>query len=133
MDKKLKIKFAIAVITVIVSLVLGAYTKVMMILHFSDPFKFWLNLVLYVISWLMLFATAFVVGKEVVKLAVEYIKKKMNKTYDTTVELHKKSHTHVKNLTKQSINFTKHHIKNTARKGINKTKQIHKQLTSKEF
>ena len=100
MENKLRLKFIIAVITVIFSLILGAYTKVMMILHFNDAFKFWLNLILYVISWLMVFIAAFIVGKEVVKLADEYVKKKVEQTYTVT--------------------------KNTAKTGIKKTKQLHK-------
>lgn len=122
----IKFKFAIAVLIVIFSLVLGAYTKVMMILHFHDTFKFWLNLILYVTSWLMLFVAAFFVGKEAVKLADQYIKKKMQETYDTTVDLHKKGHIHMKNLTKKGINMTAYHISTTAKKGIETTKHIHR-------
>lgn len=126
MDKKLKIKFAIAVLTVILSLVLGAYTKVMMILHFSNPFKFWVNLVLYVISWLMLFVAAFFVGREVIKLADMYVKKKMQETYDTTRKVEKQGREHVANITKKGIHFTHNHLKKTAQHGIKKTKQLHK-------
>ncbi len=121
----IKLKFALVVLIVIFSLVLGAYAKVMMILHFNDTFKFWLNIILYIISWLMLFVAAFFVGKEAVKFANQYIKKKMQETYDTTVDLHKKGHHHMKNLTKKGINITAHHISTTAKKGIETTKHIH--------
>lgn len=130
MDTKLKVKFAIAVLTVILSLVLGAYTKVMMILHFSDPFKFWLNLILYVISWLMLFVAAFVVGKEALKLAEEYVKAKMSETYVTTRNIERKGREEVTNLTKKGIHLTHHHIKKTAKRGIRKTKQLHRKTMS---
>ena len=122
----IKFKFALAVIIVIISLVLGAYTKVMMILHFNDAFKFWLNLTLYVMSWLMVFVAAFVVGKEIVKLADQYIKKKMHETYTTTVDLKKRGQQEVRNLTKKGIDFTAHHISSTAKKGFQTTKKFHK-------
>jgi hypothetical protein len=135
MNKKLKIKFAIAVIAVICSLVLGAYTKVMMILNFGNPFKFWLNLVLYVMSWLMLFVAAFFVGKEVVKLADNYVKRKMQETYDTTKKIQRRGREGVASITRRGYDFTRTHLTKTAKHGIKKTKQFRKKTIKmhKEF
>ncbi|MFA6888147.1 MAG: hypothetical protein WC254_01485 [Candidatus Woesearchaeota archaeon] len=121
-----KLKFVIAILAVIISLVLGAYTKVMMILNFNDPFKFWLNLILYVISWLMVFVAAFFVGKEMIKVADDYIKGKLQETYTATVNFQKKGQEEVKKFTKKGYNFTARHISNTAKKGFHTSKKIHK-------
>lgn len=86
----LKLKLLIAILTVLASLVLGVYTKVMFVLSFGDPFRRWLNLSLYVLSWLMLFVAAFFVGKEALALAKIYVKKKLRETYDVTVDIRKK-------------------------------------------
>ncbi len=86
----LKLKLLFAILTIIASLVLGVYTKVRFVLSFDDPFQRWLNLSLYLISWLLLFVAVFFVGKEALALADAYVKRKLRETYNVTVDIHKK-------------------------------------------
>jgi hypothetical protein len=129
----LKLKLLAAIITVIISLALGAYTKVMLVLHFADPFERWLNLILYIISWVMLFVAAFFVGKEALILADQWVKKKLQETYDVTATIPKKGIAHgmkgakeLQKVTKKVHKETMKHGKKHLKKGVMITKDIHK-------
>ncbi len=90
MDVKLslKTKLVLAFIIVIASLLLGFYAKFIFFLHLPNYIDWW-SLFWYVISWVMLFVAAFFVGKEALEIADQYVKKKLQDSYDTTIELHK--------------------------------------------
>ncbi len=131
----LKLKLLFAILTVIASIVLGVYTKVMFVLSFADPFKRWLNLGLYVMSWLMLFGAAFFVGKEALALADVYVKKKLRETYDVTVDIHKKGlETGIKTtkaLHKQTVTLQKKTVKRGKRhfkKGMKALKGVQRKM-----
>jgi hypothetical protein len=124
----IKIKLLAAILTVIASLVLGAYTKVMFFLHFLDPFKSWFYLALYILSWVMLFVAAFFVGKEALILADQWVKKKLRETYDVTATIPKKGIEHgvkgAKKIHKATVKQSRRHLK----KGIKVVKRVHKKL-----
>ncbi len=106
-----KTKLILASITVIVSLALGLYTKVMFVAQFYDPFQRWLNLSLYIFSWIMLVIAGFFVGKEALQLADQYVRQKLQESYNLTMDFQKKG-------IEKSIATTK--------KGFEKTKDIGK-------
>ena len=122
----IKLKLILAIVVVIISLALGTYTKVMFVLQFHIPFYRWLNLSLYIISWILIFIAAFFVGKEVLALADLYIKKKMRETYDITVDIHKKGLKKGIETTKKIHKHTVHHGKKHLKKATETTKKLHK-------
>ncbi len=88
LNLSIKTKLILAIITVIISLIIGLYTKFMFFLHLPYYIDWW-NLVWYIISWIMLFVAGFFVGKEALEIADLYVKKKLQETYTATVDLHK--------------------------------------------
>src|SRR3989338_9293673 len=108
LNLSIKTKAVLAVITVIVSLVLGLYTKALLTVKFlTFPDNWWtylfdlqwwlqmcdvecrINLGLYIFSWIILFVAGFFVGKEALQIADLYVKKKLQETYTATVDIHK--------------------------------------------
>ena len=88
LNLSIKTKLVLAIITVIISLIIGLYTKFMFFLHLPYYVDWW-NLIGYVISWVILFIAGFFVGKEALEIADLYVKKKLQETYTATVDLHK--------------------------------------------
>lgn len=84
----LKTKLILAIIVVIASFILGFYTKFVFVLHLPEYIDWW-NLFLYLMSWVMLFVAAFFVGKEALGIADQYVKRKLQESYDKTIQLHK--------------------------------------------
>lgn len=121
-----KTKFVIAVLIVIVSLVLGVYTKVLFFLHLPSYFDYW-NLFWYIISWLMLIVAAFFVGKEMLEIADLYVKKKLQESYTLTLHLQKKGFKKGIATTKRGFEKTKKGLKTTHAFG-KKTIAYHKKM-----
>ena len=88
LNLSIKTKLFLAILIVIVSLVIGLYTKFMFFLHLPYYIDWW-NLTWYIISWIMLFVAGFFVGKEALEIADLYVKKKLQETYTATVDIHK--------------------------------------------
>ncbi|PIN79773.1 hypothetical protein COV16_02480 [Candidatus Woesearchaeota archaeon CG10_big_fil_rev_8_21_14_0_10_34_8] len=126
---KVKLKLIVAIFIVIISLALGVYTKFMFLINLPDHFD-WFDLILYIMSWVMLFVAAFFVGKEALILADQYIKRKMRETYDVTVDIHrkgiKKGIQTTKNIHKKTVEQSKKHLK----KGVKIIKNVHKKLNN---
>ena len=112
-------KLVLAVITVIISLIIGLYTKFMFFLHLPYYID-WCNLSWYIISWIMLFVAGFFVGKEALEIADLYVKKKLQETYTATVDLHKEG-------LKRGIETTKKGFETTRDIG-KKTIHFHKRM-----
>lgn len=106
MDLSIKTKLILAIITVIISLIIGLYTKFMFFLHLPYYIDWW-NLSGYIISWIMLFIAGFFVGKEVLEIADLYVKKKLQETYTATVDLHKEGLKRGIETTKKGFETTK--------------------------
>ncbi len=88
LNLSIRTKLVLAIITVIISLVMGVYTKFMFVLHMPYYIDWW-NLFWYIMSWVLLFVAAFFVGKEALEIADLYVKRKLQETYTATVDLHK--------------------------------------------
>ncbi|MBI5001956.1 hypothetical protein HZC31_01075 [Candidatus Woesearchaeota archaeon] len=119
LNLSIKTKLILAIITVIISLVMGLYTKFMFFLHLPYYIDWW-NLVWYIISWIMLFVAGFFVGKEALQIADLYVKKKLQETYTATVDLHKEG-------LKRGIETTKKGFETTRDIG-KKTIHFHKRM-----
>jgi hypothetical protein len=102
----LKTKLFLAILTVILSLVIGLYTKFMFFLHLPYYVDWW-NLVWYIMSWIMLFVAGFFVGKEALEIADVYVKKKLQETYDATVDIQKAGIQKGIETTKKSLETTR--------------------------
>jgi len=114
-----KQRLVIAFIVVILSLILGLYSKVMIVLSIGDTFNFWLNVILYAFSWVLLFFAIFFIGKEVVAIADEYVKRKIKEGTKhggrQVVKHSKKIHGHVKKHGKKIGGHVVKHGKNIKR------------------
>lgn len=119
LNLSIKTKLVLAIITVIISLIIGLYTKFMFFLHLPYYIDWW-NLVWYIISWIMLFVAGFFVGKEALEIADLYVKKKLQETYTATVDLHKEG-------LKRGIETTKKGYETTRDIG-KKTIHFHKKM-----
>ena len=119
LNLSIKTKLVLAIITVIISLIIGLYTKFMFFLHLPYYID-WGNLSWYIISWIMLFVAGFFVGKEALEIADLYVKKKLQETYTATVDLHKEG-------LKRGIETTKKGFETTRDIG-KKTIHFHKRM-----
>lgn len=117
LNLSIRTKLVLAIITVILSLIIGLYTKFMFFLHLPYYIDWW-NLIWYIVSWIMLFVAGFFVGKEALEIADLYVKKKLQETYTATVDLHKagiqkgiettkKGYETTKDIGKKTIHFHK--------------------------
>lgn len=104
----LKTKLILAVAAVVISLALGIYTKIMIVVRANDPFDFWLNVALYIFSWVILFIAGFFVGKETLQIADQSVRKKLQQSYDVAIELQKKGVAKGIETTKKGIETTRH-------------------------
>ncbi len=128
---QVKIKLLAAIFAVIASLVLGAYTKVMFVLHFADPVQRWTNMILYAISWIIIFVAAFFVGKEILVLADKWVRKKLCETYDITAKIPMKGIEHSVNATRKIHKKTVKLHKNTIKHGKKQFKKSVDAITEK--
>lgn len=117
-----KTKLVIGIAIVIVSLMLGIYTKIMLVVVHNNPFQFWLNISLYIFSWVILFVAGFFVGKETIELADESVRQKLQESYDAALELQKRGVAKGLETTKKGIATTK--------KGLKATRYIGKKTIS---
>ncbi len=102
-DKKLLTGF----ILVILSIALGIYGKVLLIIKFYQPFYVITGLSIYAVSWVILFVGAFLVGWETVELIRNRIEREVRitaqKTYNYTKRLPRKGYDYTKGLHKKGI------------------------------
>lgn len=122
----IRTKLVLAIITVIISLIIGLYTKFMFFLHLPYYIDWW-NLSGYIISWILLFIAGFFVGKEALQIADLYVKKKLQETYTATVDLHKEGLKRGIATTKKGFETTKRGFETTKDIG-KKTIHFHKKM-----
>ena len=118
-------KLLAGIILVILSIVLGLYSKGLLGLFFANlfnklykPFYLLTGLSIYVLSWVLLFLGAFLVGWETVKMIQMRIHSHVKKTYHYTKGLPKKGYEYTKELHKKSVNK----ITKTSKAVLNKIK-----------
>ena len=109
-DKKL----LAGVILVVLSFVLGVYSKVLVIAKIYEPFYVITGLSIYAFSWILLFLGVFLVGWETVKMIQmrihHHVKKTVKGTYDYTKKLPRKGYQYTKDLHKKGIDKIKKSI-----------------------
>ncbi|MEK6891550.1 MAG: hypothetical protein AABX25_00020 [Nanoarchaeota archaeon] len=99
-DKKLIIAF----ILIIISFILGFYSKAIIITEFYKPISLITGLSLYTFSWILLFIGVFMVGWRAVKA------------------MHVRIHHHVR----KTVKNTYHHARKFPKRATDYTKNIHK-------
>ncbi len=99
-DKKLIIAFVI----IVISFILGIYSKAILIIKFYEPVYVITGLSLYTLSWMLLFTGIFMVGWQTVK------------------SMHRKIHSDVKNAATK----TYHKAKSIPKNATKLTKAMHK-------
>lgn len=127
LNLSLKTKLILAIAAVAISLALGFYTKIMLFVGHEDPFKFWLNIALYIFSWIILFIAGFFVGKETLEIADQSVRKKLQQSYDVAMEFQKKGVAKGIETTKKGIETTKKGFEKTKHFG-RKTIAVHKKI-----
>lgn len=99
-DKKLIIAF----ILIIISFILGFYSKAIIIAKFYEPISLITGLSLYTFSWILMFIGVFMVGWRAVKA------------------MHVKIHHHVR----KTVKDTYHHARKFPKRATDYTKNIHR-------
>jgi len=99
-DKKLIIAFII----IIISFILGFYSKAIIITKFYEPISLITGLSLYTFSWILLFIGVFMVGWSAVKV------------------MHARIHHHVR----KTVKDTYHHARKLPKRATDYTKNIHR-------
>ena len=101
------IKLLAGIILIILNIVLGIFGKVLIAAKFYEPVYVITGISIYVISWLMLFAGAFLVGWETLNIVQTQIRNQVKKTvkgtYNYTKGLPKKSYDYTKELHRKSM------------------------------
>jgi hypothetical protein len=101
------IKLLAGIILVIISFVLGFFSKIVIFAApFVEPIIWWTGLSVYALSWIMLFFGAFLIGWESVKLMQQRI------------------NYHVIHATRKTYHYTTHYPK----KGIHHAMTLHKKF-----
>ena len=102
-DRKLIIAFVI----IVISFILGAYSKAIIIIKFYEPIYLITGLSLYTFSWILLFVGVFMVGWRTVKAMQARMQhevgKSVKKTYHHARKLPGKAATMAKNLHKKGM------------------------------
>ncbi|MBI2559015.1 hypothetical protein HYW20_06875 [Candidatus Woesearchaeota archaeon] len=102
-DKKL----LAGVILVVLSFILGFYSKVLIIVKIYEPVSVITGLSIYAFSWILLFIGIFLVGWETVKMIQmkihHQVKKTARETYGYTKGLPRKGYHYTRQLQKKSI------------------------------
>ena len=93
-------KLMIGVTLVVLSFIMGFYSKIYIIAKLSEPISLITGLSAYAISWLMLFFGAFLVGWETVKIVQRRIHHEVKKTVKTTYH-------YTKQIPIKSIEYTR--------------------------
>ena len=101
-DRKLLAGF----ILVLLSIILGLYGKVVLIVKFYKPIGLITGISLWAFSWILLLLGIFLVGWETVKMIQQRIQHHVRKT----------------------VKETYHHAKELPRKGYHYTRKLHKKL-----
>ena len=108
-DKKL----LLGAILIMLSLILGFYSKILFIAKFYDMFYLITGISIYAFSWILLFAGAFLLGRETMKIAQQKINQQLLSTMTKTYH-------YTKALPRKGIHYT--------RKGIHYTRRLHKKF-----
>lgn len=109
------LKLFTGVILVILSFILGFYSKIYVVAKIYEPISVITGLSVYALSWIMLFFGAFIVGWETVKLIQQRISHHVKHTVETTYH-------HAKNLPKSGYHYTRE----LHRKGMEKIRRLKK-------
>src|SRR3989344_563643 len=103
-DKKLIIAF----ILIVISFILGFYSKAIIFTKFYEPISLITGLSLYTFSWILMFIGVFMVGWSAVKAMHIKIHNEMKstvkKTYDNAVKFPRRATDYTKNIHKKSMN-----------------------------
>src|SRR3989344_7231199 len=107
-------KLLAGIILVILSIVLGLYSKGLLGLFFANllnelykPFYLLTGLSIYVLSWGLLFLGVFLVGWGTVRIIQQRINHHVKRTYHYTKGLPKKGYDYTKELHKKGYNYTR--------------------------
>lgn len=112
------IKFLAGFVLVVLSIIIGFFSKGLIVINITEPFHLIQWVSVYALSWVLLFIGFFLVGMETVKMIQQkinyHVKKSVKETYGYT-----------KKLPKEGIEYTKRlHRKSIGR--LAKTLKIHK-------
>ena len=103
-DKKLIIAF----ILIIISFVLGFYSKAIIIAKFYEPISLITGLSLYTFSWILMFIGVFMVGWSAVKAMHarihHHVRKTVKDTYHHARKFPKRATDYTKNIHRKSMN-----------------------------
>ena len=107
-------KLLAGIILVVLSFILGVYSKILIVVKIYEPIAVITGLSIYAFSWILLFLGVFLVGWETVKIIQQTIKNQVKKTaketYDYTKKLPKRSYQYTKELHKKGIRRIKKSI-----------------------
>ena len=115
-DKKLIIAFVL----IIVSLILGVYSKILVITKFYEPFYVITGLSLYTFSWIFLFLGVFIVGWRTVKAMQNRIHRKIRKSV-------KRTYHHARKFPKRATSYTR----KLHKKGMDKITTTSKRISER--
>jgi len=99
------LKLLTGITLVILSFILGFFSKIVILSMFYEPIILITGLSVYALSWIMLFIGAFMIGWETVKLMQQrinyHVKHAAHTTYSYTKEFPKKGFNHARILHKK--------------------------------
>jgi len=128
-------KLLAGVILVILSIILGLYSKGLLGLFFANllkklytPFYLLKGLSIYVLSWALLFLGVFLVGWETIKIIQQRINDNVKKTYRYTKGLPKKGYDYTKELHKKGYDYTRKLHKKRVDRIAKKSKELAEKL-----
>ena len=101
-------KLAIGISLILLSFIIGFYSKIVIIAKFYNIFYVLTGLSIYAFSWLLLFLGAFLVGRETMKIAQQKINQQITKTYRYTKQIPTRGVKYTKELHKKFKERHKH-------------------------
>ncbi len=97
------IKLLAGIILVILSIIIGFFSKVYVVAKIYEPISVITGLSVYALSWILLFFGAFLVGWETVKLIQSRIHHHVKTTYHHAKELPKRGYHYTRELHKRGM------------------------------
>lgn len=108
-------KLLTGVILVVLSIIIGFYSKVYVVAKIYEPIAVVTGLSVYALSWILLFFGAFLTGWETVHLIQSrihhHVRKTMKGTYEYTKKLPKRGYHYTKEIHKKGMEKIRKSIK----------------------
>jgi len=100
-------RLIVGILLILGTVILGFYGKALVIVKYYEPVYLITGISLWILSWVLMFAGVFLVGKGTIRMIKNWIQKEIRnavtKSYDATTSQAKRGYNYTKELHKKGI------------------------------